>query len=122
MTIRVKERMAKKIFSIESNKTVLDVARQMTEKRVGSMLITRDGAYKGIVTEGDFVRKVVSADLNPRNTPVSSIMTTSLITIEADASVMEANDLMQKNNIRHLAVTENGMISGVLSMRDVTRK
>ena len=122
MDMKVKERMAQKIFSIESDKTILDVARQMTEKRIGSMLITRDGTYTGIVTEGDFVRKVVSKELLPRETPVSSIMTTSLITIESDASLMEANDLMQKNNIRHLVVTENGRTAGVLSMRDVSRK
>ncbi len=119
MDIKVEERMSKKIFSVEADGSVLDLARQMTERRAGSMLVTRDGKYIGIVTEVDVVRKVVSKELHPKETPVSSIMTTPLVTVEAEASIMEANDLMEERGLRHLAVTKDGVVAGVLSIRDL---
>lgn len=119
MDIKIRERMTQKIFSVESDRSVLELAREMTEKRVGSMLVTRDGEYIGIVTEVDVVRKVVSRELRPKETPVWSIMTTPLITLDADASVMEANDVMEEKGLRHLAVTKDGLIVGVLSIRDL---
>ncbi len=119
MEINIGERVSQKIFSIESDRTVLDLAHQMTEKKVGSLLVTRDGKYIGIATEVDIVRKVVNKELHPKETSVSSIMSAPLITIEANASFMEANDKMEENNIRHLVVTKEGTIVGVLATRDL---
>lgn len=119
MDIKIEERMSRKIFSVESDSSMLDLARQMTERKTGSMLVTRDGEYVGIATEVDIVRKAVSRGLHPKEVPVWSIMTTPLITIESDASVMEANDVMEEKGLRHLAVTKDGGIVGVLSIRDL---
>ncbi len=119
MNIKVEDRMSSKILSIESDRSVLDLARQMTEQRVGSLLVTRNGQYIGIATEVDLVRKVLSRELDPRETKVASIMATPLITIDAGASIMEANDLMEESNIRHIAVTRYGAIVGVLATRDL---
>ncbi len=119
MDIKIEERMSRKIFSIDAEKSVLELTRQMTEHKVGSMLVTRNRKYIGIATEVDVIRKVVSAELDPKKTNVSSIMTTPLITIDANASVMEANDKMEENGIRHLAVTKDGFIVGVLATRDL---
>ncbi|MEK7748197.1 MAG: CBS domain-containing protein [Nitrospirota bacterium] len=119
MNTKIEEKMSRKIYSVQSYESVLDVARQMAARKIGSLLVTQEGKYTGIITEGDIVRKVVSNDAPPGETLVSSVMTTSLITIESDDSLSEASSIMKKNNIRHLVVTKRGGIVAVISAGDL---
>ncbi len=114
----VERLMSKKIFSIPSERGVREAAEQMAGHAIGSLLVSRDGGFVGILTEVDIVRKVVAEGLDPNLIPVAQVMTSPLITIEADRSVIGANDLMERKKIRHLAVTQRGEIIGVISVRD----
>lgn len=114
----VERLMSKKIFSIPSGRSVREAAEQMAGHAIGSLLVSRDGGFVGILTEVDIVRKVVAEGLDPNLIPVAQVMTSPLITIEADRSVIGANDLMERKKIRHLAVTQRGEIIGVISVRD----
>lgn len=110
-----------KIYSIGSEKNVREAAEEMTRKKIGSLLILHEGAYIGIVTEVDIIRKVVANGIDPAAISVNRVMTSPLITIEADRPVVDANDLMEQRKIRHLAVTRNGAIVGLVSVRDFLR-
>jgi CBS domain-containing protein len=107
-----------KIYSITSEKSVREAAEEMARKKIGSLLVLHEGAYIGILTEVDIIRKVVAEGIDPAALSVKKIMTSPVITIEADRSVVDANDLMEKKKIRHLAVTRNGVIIGLVSIRD----
>jgi CBS domain-containing protein len=61
---------------------------------------------------------VVAKGIDPAATTVRTVMTSPLITIEADRSVLDANDLMEQKKIRHIGVTRNGKIIGMVSIRD----
>jgi CBS domain-containing protein len=119
MDILVERLMTEKPLSIEGGKSVRDLAAEMTQKKIGSLLVTKQKKYIGIVTEVDIVRKVVSNVTDPMAITVESIMTSPIITIESDRSVMEANNLMEEKQIRHLPVTRDGEIVGILSVRDL---
>jgi CBS domain-containing protein len=119
MDILVERLMTEKPLSIEGGKSVRDLATEMTQKKIGSLLVTKQKKYVGIVTEVDIVRKVVSNVTDPMAITVESIMTSPIITIESDRSVMEANNLMEEKQIRHLPVTRDGEIVGILSVRDL---
>jgi CBS domain-containing protein len=119
MDILVERLMTEKPLSIEGGKSVRDLATEMTNKKIGSLLVTKQKKYVGIVTEVDIVRKVVSNVTDPMAIKVESIMTSPIITIGADRSVMEANNLMEEKQIRHLPVTRDGEIVGILSVRDL---
>lgn len=110
-----------KIYSIGSEKNVREAAEEMTRKKIGSLLILHEGAYIGIITEVDIIRKVVANGIDPAAISVNRVMTSPLITIEADRPVVDANDLMEQRKIRHLAVTRNGAIVGLVSVRDFLR-
>jgi CBS domain-containing protein len=110
-----------KIYSIESEQNVHEAAKEMARREIGSLLITREVAYIGIVTEVDLIRKVVAKRIDPGTISVKKVMTAPLITIEADRSVVEANDLMEEKKTRHLVVTRNGVIVGLVSVRDFLR-
>ena len=88
-------------------------------KKVGSVLIEDSGNLIGIVTETDIVRKVVGQDVSLQDTLASKIMNAPVLTIDAEATILDANDMMDKHNIRHLAVKEEDNIVGVISVRDI---
>lgn len=110
-----------KINAIDADENISEAAKGMAADAIGSLLVTREGAYVGIITETDIVRKVIAKQLDPSGILVWQVMHFPLITIEADKTVMEANDLMESEKIRHLAVTRGGEVIGIFSVRDLLR-
>lgn len=94
----------------------------MKEKDIGSLLVKGCQGYVGILAEPDLVYRLVSEGLDPRTTPLPSIMEESILSIDLNASASEAGSLMQEYNISHLAVTENEEIAGILSVKDLVHK
>ncbi|MFQ5949115.1 MAG: cyclic nucleotide-binding/CBS domain-containing protein [Nitrospiria bacterium] len=109
----------KKTYSVAPEKSTEECAMEMARHEVGSILVTREGNYVGIITEVDIIRKVVAMKLNPATVSVEKVMASPLVTIDADRSVVDANELMEKNKIRHLGVSRNGKVIGMLSVRDL---
>ena len=107
------------VLSIAHDSTVQEAAQYMRVSNVGSLLIKGYDDYVGIVTETDLTCKVVGGGLNPETTPIANIMTQPVQSMDRFLPVEEANKYMHKNKIRHLAVTENGKIVGMLSIKDL---
>ncbi len=105
-------------FCVNTEATAADAARQMLEKNVNALIVVGGGENWGIVTESDISRKIVGEGLNPNDTKVRFIMEKTIISIESDKSMMHAFLLMGKHKIRHVAVTEDELIMGILSMKD----
>ncbi len=115
----VEKLMTRQICSIASERSVKEAAEEMARSDIGSLLVNREGDYIGIITEGDIVRKVVAKGMDPSTLSVVKAMTSPLTTIEADRSIVDANDLMEQKKVRHLGVTKKGKIVGVVSVRDL---
>lgn len=117
--IPVRNIMANVIVHVEFGTSVRQAAERMREKQIGGILIKQGGAFVGIMTEKDVILKVVAAGRDPETTKVDEVMGHPLISIEADHSVLEASNTMDRHRIRHLAVTEKGEVVGVVSVRDL---
>ena len=114
--------MSRRILSVAVSARVVEAARILRDAKIGCLLVTGDhDRYIGIVSETDLVRKVVAAEQDPSRVLVSEVMTAPIITIEVDRSAHEASNLMAERGIRHLAITEDGRIVGMLSVRDLLR-
>lgn len=113
--------MTRAILTIGPDATLAEAARLMRDAQVGALLVVREGAYLGVVSEADLVRKAMAQELDPAHAPVKTVMTSPLITIESDRSAHDASDLMAVRGIRHLAVTQDGQIVGMISVRDLLR-
>ncbi|MCG3112173.1 cyclic nucleotide-binding/CBS domain-containing protein [Candidatus Manganitrophus noduliformans] len=111
--------MHRDLQEISPKTTVRDAAKQMRDKRIGSLLVSEGMERIGIVSETDFVRKALADGLNPDTTPVERIMSQPVIGIDIDKTAKEANDLMATKGVRHLAVTDKGKIVGIISVRDL---
>src|SRR5581483_1606028 len=106
----VEKLMTRQICSIASERSVKEAAEEMAESDIGSLLVHEEREYIGIITEGDIVRKVVAKGMDPSTLSVVKAMTSPLATIEADRSIVDANDLMEQKKVRHLGVTKKGKI------------
>ncbi len=111
--------MSSPVKSIDSELTVQEAAQQMHAKNVGSVLVRVYDKYVGILTETDLSQKIVANGLNPETTMVSSIMTQPILSMDRHMPMMEAEEFMIAKNIRHLAVTEEDKIVGILSVKDL---
>lgn len=111
--------MNRNLKTIPRDASVRDAARLMREGRIGSLLVEQGGDYVGIVSETDVVRRGVAEGLDVDHVAVHLVMSSPIITLDISRSAVDANAVMSERAIRHLAITEEGRIVGVLSVRDL---
>ena len=111
--------MSSPVLSVESESTIQEAAEFMQAHNVGSLLIKDLDEFIGIVTETDITRKAVAVSLDMQETKISEIMTQPLMSMDQYLPIEEANEFMRKNKVRHLVVTEEDKVVGMLSVKDL---
>jgi signal-transduction protein with cAMP-binding, CBS, and nucleotidyltransferase domain len=107
--------------SVRPDDSLLVVAQQLRDARVGAMLVADHGDYVGIVSEADLVRKAMASGASSEQMTVRSVMSAPIMTIDIAQSAHEASDVMAERGIRHLVITEEGRVVGMISVRDLLR-
>ena len=110
--------MSRDLSVVTEDMTVKQAAGQMHDQRIGSLLVRKGNDFSGIVTETDVVRAVAEHD-DVANISVVHVMSSPILTVEKKLSPHYARDLMANKRIRHLAVSDDGKIVGILSARDL---
>ncbi len=106
------------LLEMPATANVRDAARAMRDWGVGAVLVTEAGRLAGIFTERDLVHRVVASDRDPKETPLSQVMTSDPDTIGPDATALEALRLMDDGGYRHLPIVAGGRSVGIISRRD----
>ncbi|MDM5328071.1 CBS domain-containing protein [Neobacillus sp. CF12] len=96
---------------------VFEVAVKMKELNVGAIPIVDQDKIVGMITDRDIVVRGV-AEKHPGSTKVEDIMSSKLVTINADATTKEAAELMAEHQIRRLPVVEGDKLIGIVSLGD----
>lgn len=121
--MKVREIMTRPIVTEDEEEAVIKIARDMKEFGIGCVVITKDGRPTGIVTERTIALKVLLKDKKASEVKAKEIMSFPLTTIDSEASVDEACELATKSNIKRLPVVENGVLIGIVTVRNIlTRK
>jgi CBS domain-containing protein len=107
------------IWSLESTASVYDAIAMMAEKGVGALPILSGDALVGIVSERDYARKVILMGRSSRDTAVTEIMSSPVISVSPLQSVGECMRIVTEMRIRHLPVTEGGRLVGMVSIGDL---
>jgi len=115
---KIEQFMEESILSVKPDTSATEAAKLMLEKKVGALLVSDGNKYLGIVSSVDFSHKVLAKELDPAKTKIASIMAQPLITLDQDQSMKDAYRCMHQHNIRHLAVTQNEDVVGMLSVKD----
>lgn len=111
--------MRRELKTVAHHVPIREVAKRMRDERVGALFVEQNGELVGIVTETDVVRRAVAEDLDLGSLRAQSIMTVPIVTIESIRTVQDAHDMMGDLGVRHLGVTEQGKLVGVVSVRDL---
>ena len=106
-------------YHVRADDSVREVARYMTERRVGAVAVLEGSRLAGIVSERDIMGRVVARSLDPDRTPVSEVMTRDLVVGHAGDSHEDGLRTMKQAGCRHLPVVEEGKLVGMVSQRDL---
>ena len=113
--------MSSPVITIDGEANVRDAALLMTDKRIGSILITERGQPVGIVTERDILARVVALCRDVCVTKMREIMSTPLITVPKNTGILEAMRKMREHGISRLVIMEGNSLIGIVSERDIIR-
>ena len=117
---QVRDIMEKKVITIQHDENSFDAAKMLKEKEISFLVITKDNLPIGIVSERDFVRKVVAEDKSASEIPLEDIMSKKFRWVKPDDLIEDAVQKMLNNNIRRLLVLENEKLVGVITQTDLT--
>ena len=115
---QIKHYMEEALLHVSQEASVTEAAKLMQENKVGALLVQDGGKCIGIITAVDFCHKVLARELDPGKTKVEKILTRPLISLDMERTMLDAYQVMHQNNIRHVAVTENKKLVGILSIKD----
>lgn len=111
-----------RVVTAKPETPVSEVAALLTASSIGALVISRDGhRVDGIVSERDIVRAIARQGKDVLDRRARDIMTTDVITCGRSDHVAEVMAVMTDKRIRHLPVTEGGVLCGIVSIGDVVK-
>jgi CBS domain-containing protein len=106
------------VATIDSDATLEEAAEALAADNIGVLLVLRDGALAGIVSERDVVVHV-AAEADLTHLRVGEVMAGDLVTTPPDATIAAAALTMADADVRHLPVLDGQLIAGLVSIRDL---
>ncbi|MEF8799633.1 MAG: CBS domain-containing protein [Halolamina sp.] len=109
------------VVSSSPDASVSELAKQMRDESVGSVVITNDQTPVGIVTDRDLTVRVLAEETDPTDQTARDVMTEDLCAVGPDAGFYEAAEVMSDNGIRRLPVcSEDDELVGIITADDLT--
>ena len=109
------------IASLRSKDTVLDAARLMNERHIGSVVIIDDDRLVGIFTERDVMRRIVAEKRDPASTPIAEVMTSPVACGSPHTALNELRNVMRQRKIRHIPIVDGQKVLGMISIGDLNQ-
>jgi len=114
----------RRVVTISQNDTVYDAVKTMSTSKVGALVVVDPQNKKpiGIISERDYLNKVVIHGLSSKNTQVKDIMTKDIITTRPNVSASKCMDMITRGRFRHIpVVNEGGSLIGLISIGDLVK-
>jgi CBS domain-containing protein len=111
--MKVSEVMNKAI-AISPEISVLDAAKMLSDKNIGSLIVIEDNKILGIITENDIVKNVSNLAKS-----VEQIMSKNLVTVSEDETLNQAAKLMRKHRIKRIPVIKDKALVGIITATDL---
>jgi len=103
---------------VEAEQTLTEVVEALAAEEVGALCVTENGVLVGIVSERDVVTHL-AAGADPDHLTAGEVMSSDLVTVGPDDTVLDAARKMNDSQVRHLPVLESEDVAGIVSMRDL---
>jgi CBS domain-containing protein len=113
--------MTSNVVTIEPSASVVDAAKRMIQQEKGPLPVVEGDRPIAMVTDRDIIARVVAEGRDPTSLTVSDLATTDLVTIEPDADVDEARQVLAQHQLDRVLVCEGDRLVGILSEADIRR-
>ena len=117
--LEVGDVMTPQVVTEDEEAPVTKISMDMEVSGIGSVVITKEGKPTGIITDRDIATKVIMKNRRPSEIKAKEIMSSPLTTIEPDASIEKACELLAENGIRRVPVIEDDKLVGIISVRNI---
>lgn len=115
-------RKGARVHTIAPTDTVFDAVKRMVELNTGSLLVVDGQEVCGIITERDYLRRIVLEGRTSKATQVAEIMTERVVVVEPGTDVQDAMAIMTDRRIRHLPVLDGEDLVGIVSIGDLVKQ
>jgi CBS domain-containing protein len=114
----VRDAMTENVLTTTPDKSIVDAAKLMKAEGRGSIVVVERKRPIAIVTERDFLKKVVAEGRSPRRVTVRDVMSSPLVTVSPATSLRDAGALMTSKKIRRLPVVQSNRLVGIITSAD----
>jgi CBS domain-containing protein len=111
----------RKVFSIEPDHSVYEALEMLAKYNIGVLLVCKDNRLVGIFSERDYARKGILGGHTSRETKVSQLMTSPVISVSPKHTIDDCMTMMTQHDFRHLPVVQNDTVVGVISIGDLVK-
>ena len=115
-----KDIMKNQVVTVDASMSVLDTAKMMDDANIGCVVVIENNIAVGIVTERDFVKRVVSKGI-PLTTPIKKVMSSPLIVVNPEENIWEVAELMKQRRIHKVPVVHQNLLVGIVTATDLTK-
>ncbi|WP_369039198.1 CBS domain-containing protein [Stenotrophomonas maltophilia] len=109
------------VITIDAEDTIGAAAHKMSANKIAALVVMKDGAPVGIISEKDIVRTLADDGPQAGRRVISSVPSTGLEGIAPEATLKQAMSLMTYSRRRHLMVTDGNSLVGILSLGDIVK-
>jgi len=121
-TIRqILEQKGYEVLTIDPGASVYSAIEIMADNGIGALMVMEDNRPVGLISERDYARKVILKGRSSRDTEVREVMTTHVYCVHTEQTIEECMALMTEKRVRHLPVTEDSRLLGIVSIGDLVK-
>jgi PAS domain S-box-containing protein len=117
----VSEIMTSNVAVITSSASVKEAAELMASKDISCLVAMENDAVVGVFTERDLLKRVVAMKRNPAHTRLKKVISSPVVSVSSDCSVLSANKLLERIGIRRLVVMDDETLLGVITQTDILK-
>jgi PAS domain S-box-containing protein len=117
----VGEVMSREVAVIAPAAGVVTAAEMMAAKNVSCLVVEDDAQVAGVLTETDFLKRLVATQRDYRDVRVAEIMSHPVESVSPDVSVFDASQFVTRNRIKRLPIVEDGRLVGIVTQTDLVR-
>jgi CBS domain-containing protein len=122
MSKKVKEVMSSSPIGLDESATLFEAARAMRDGDFGSIVVMKNGAVCGVVTDRDIVVRAVAEGKDPKSIKLGDICSGHVVSVTPDQSVDEAAEVMRDKAVRRVPVIDKGRLVGIVSLGDLAKE
>lgn len=123
MVMKARDIVEKDFISLPKDTTAYDAAKSMKERGHGFVVVAdANGKPEGMVTEWDFLSKLIAEGRDPARVRLGEIMTGNLVTVKAEEELDSVAQLMSMRGVRRVLVVQNGKVLGIITARTMLAK